>query len=237
MMFYSERQEELITLLKKEKSMRVSSIAAKLFTSESTVRRDLTALEKEGLVRRTFGGAVICESENPDEPLVIRNTKNQKAKSEIAYRAAELVRDGMVLFLDGSSTAAHLVSHLARFRDLTVITNSPATSIALGECGIRNFCTGGEFSSPSVSYVGGYAVDFIRDFHADIAFISCRGFSDDGLLTESNVDFVHIKKQMMKNAKRRVFLCDSSKFGRVFSHRLADKSDFDDIITDEKRSF
>ena len=226
------RFDEQLALLKKEKSMRVSSIASKLFTSESTVRRDLTALEKKGLVRRTFGGAVICETERSDEPLVIRNTKNKKAKSEIAHRAAELVRDGMVLFLDGSSTAAHLVPHLARFHNLTVITNSPATSIALGECGIQNFCTGGEFSAPSVSYVGGYAVEFIRDFHADIAFISCRGFSDDGLLTESNVEFVHIKKQMMKNARRKVFLCDSSKFGRIFSHRLAEKNDFDDIITD-----
>lgn len=231
-MFYSERQEELLTLLKKEKSMRVSGIAAKLFTSESTVRRDLTALEKEGLVRRTFGGAVIRETERADEPLLIRNTKNTKAKSEIARRAAELVRDGMLIFLDSSTTAAHLVPHLAHFHDLTVITNSPATSIALGECGIQNFCTGGEFSAPSGSYVGGYAVEFIRDFRADIAFISCRGFSDDGLLTESNVEFVHIKKQMMKNAKRKIFLCDSSKFGRIFSQRLAEKSDFDDIITE-----
>lgn len=232
-MFYSERQEELLALLKKEKSMRVSSIAAKLFTSESTVRRDLTVLEKEGLVRRTFGGAVICETERTDEPLVIRNTKNTKAKSEIAHRAAELVRDGMLIFLDSSTTAAHLVPHLARFHDLTVITNSPATSIALGECGIRNYCTGGEFSSISVSYIGGYAAEFIRSFNADIAFISCRGFSDEGLLTESNVEFVHIKKQMMKNANRCVFLCDSSKFGRIYSHRLADKSDFDDVITDK----
>lgn len=234
-MFYSERQEELLALLKKEKSMRVSSIAAKLFTSESTVRRDLTALEKEGLLRRTFGGAVIRETERADEPLVIRNTKNKKAKEEIARRAAELVRDGMLIFLDSSTTAAHLVPHLARFHELTVVTNSPAISIALGEVGIQNFCTGGEFSAPSGSYVGGYTVDFLRDFYADIAFISCRGFSDDGLLTESNVEFVHVKKQMMRNAKRRVFICDSSKFGRVFSQRLADKSDFDDIITDEKQ--
>jgi DeoR/GlpR family transcriptional regulator of sugar metabolism len=127
------------------------------------------------------------------------------------------------------------VPHLARFHELTVVTNSPAISIALGEVGIQNFCTGGEFSAPSGSYVGGYTVDFLRDFYADIAFISCRGFSDDGLLTESNVEFVHVKKQMMRNAKRRVFICDSSKFGRVFSQRLADKSDFDDIITDEKQ--
>jgi DeoR/GlpR family transcriptional regulator of sugar metabolism len=229
-MFYSERQEQLLALLKKEKSMRVSSIASKLFTSESTVRRDLTALESEGLVRRTFGGAVICETERADEPLVIRNTKNTKAKSEIAKRAAELVHDGMVIFLDSSSTAAHLVPYLTRFHDLTVITNSPATSIALGECGIRNFCTGGELSSRSVSFVGGYAQDFIRGFNADIAFISCRGLSEDGLLTESNVEFVHIKKQMMKNAKRKVFLCDRSKIDRSYPHRLATKDEFDDVI-------
>lgn len=229
-MFYSERQEQLLSLLKKEKSMRVSTIASKLFTSESTVRRDLTALENEGLVRRTFGGAVICETERADEPLVIRNAKNTKAKSEIAKRAAELVRDGMVLFLDSSSTAAHLVPYLTRFHDLTVITNSPATSIALGECSIRNFCTGGELSSRSVSFVGGYAQDFIRSFNADIAFISCRGLSEDGLLTESNVEFVHIKKQMLRNAKRKVFLCDRSKIDRSYPHRLATKDEFDDVI-------
>ncbi len=229
-MFYSERQQELLALLKKEKSMRVSSIATRLFTSESTVRRDLTALEREGLVRRTFGGAVLCETEHTDEPLVIRNAKNTRAKSEIARRAAELVRDEMVLFLDGSSTAAHLAPHLARFRNLTVVTNSPATSIALGKYGIRNFCTGGEFSTLSVSYVGAYAMQFISDFNADIAFVSCRGLSDEGVLTESNVEFVHIKRQMLKNAKRHVFICDKSKIGRVFPHRLAQKEEFDDVI-------
>ena len=229
-MFYSERQQELLALLKKEKSMRVSAIASKLFTSESTVRRDLTALEQEGLVRRTFGGAVLCETEHTDEPLVIRNAKNTRAKGEIARRAAEHVRDGMVIFLDGSSTAAHLSPYLARFHDLTVVTNSPATSIALGECGIRNFCTGGELSHLSVSYTGAYAVQFIGDFNADIAFISCRGLSDEGVLTESNVEFVHIKRQMMKNARRRIFICDKSKIGRLYPHRLAEKSEFDEII-------
>lgn len=229
-MFYSERQQQLLSLLKKEKSMRVSAIAAHLFTSESTVRRDLTALEKEGLVRRTFGGAVLCETEHTDEPLGIRNTKNKRAKSEIARRAAEHVRDGMVLFLDGSSTAAHLVERLAVYHDLTVITNSPATSIALGECGIRNFCTGGELAPLSVSYVGSYATQFICDFNADIAFVSCRGLSEEGVLTESNVEFVHIKRQMLKNAKKRIFLCDRSKIGHIYPHRLAEKNDFDEVI-------
>ena len=132
-MFYSERQEELLSLLKKEKSMRVSSIAAKLFTSESTVRRDLTALEKEGLVRRTFGGAVICETERSDEPLVIRNTKNKKAKSEIACRAAELVREdaGFTASVEAVDAPATMLSENDTIRACAILACAPNGVLAM----------------------------------------------------------------------------------------------------------
>ena len=226
-MLQIERQEQIMELLGKTPAMRIGQIAAALYISEATVRRDLSAMEQKGLVRRVYGGVTLKKE---DMPLELRRQEHAAAKEEIALRATALLRDGMTVFLDSSSTVQHLLPHLTRFHDMTVITNSPATSIALGECGIRNFCTGGELSSRSVSFVGGYAQDFIRGFNADIAFISCRGLSEDGLLTESNVEFVHVKKQMLKNAKRRVFLCDRSKFERTYPHRLATQDEFDDVI-------
>lgn len=233
-MFYSERQAQLYALLAKEKKLTVHELAQRLYTSEATVRRDLDALEKQGKVKRTFGGAVPAEAGPAEVPLFYRQSQNVQAKIEIAKAAAAHVRDGATVFLDSSSTAAHLVPFLTAFRDLTVITNSPQTSIALAKLDIRTYCTGGILLRKSFSYVGGMAADFLDTFRADAVFFSCRGYSpEEGLITESTAEEAFIKKKMIANAKAKIFLCDKSKYGKVFPHVIA-RADVPDVIITEK---
>ena len=142
-MFNIERQKEILHILEQRKSISVSELARLLYTSESTVRRDLSELERSGKVRRTFGGVVLEETLNREVPLLLRRSQNHEAKQKIAAKAASLIQNDQVIFLDASSTVAHLVPYLAKFSDLTVITNSPNTALELGSLGIRTYCTGG----------------------------------------------------------------------------------------------
>ena len=231
-MFHSERQAQMLELLQKEKSMTVHRLARLLCISESSVRRDLTALEEAGKIRRTFGGAVLFDAAEREVSLLYRRSQRLKEKTVIAQKAAAHLRDGMLIFLDASSSAAQLVPLLEGYHDLTVVTNSPLTSIALGEAKIRNYCTGGLLLNNSVAYVGGGAASFVERFTADAMFFSCRGMDEDGVLSDSMEEEVAIRSVMLRHAKRRFFLCDSSKFGLSFHYRLCHRDELDEVISE-----
>lgn len=232
-MFYSERQAQLMALLEREGSMSVHRMARELSISESSVRRDLSRLEELGRIRRTFGGAVLFEAAEREVPLMYRSTQRIREKEEIARKAAAFVEDGMMIFLDASSSAAQMVPLLAGFKDLTVVTNSPLISLQLGEKKVRNYCTGGLLLQRSIAYVGSGAEAFIRRFTADVLFFSCRGYSDDGVLSDSMEEEVEIRRVMLGHVRRRIFLCDRSKYGLSYPYRLCGREDVDEMISED----
>jgi len=231
-MFYAQRHKEIMDILKERDHATVHFLAERLHVSEPTIRRDLSALEKNNHIRRTFGGAVIHNSMTDEVPLVLRQTQSMEAKEQIALQALEWVRDGQVLFLDASSTVQYVVKHLKSFRDLTVITNSPQISMMLAELKIRSFCTGGSLLDKSIAYVGNYAEDFVRNFNADLFLFSCRGLSEDGRLTDSSVEESNLRRVMMKYARKCVFLCTSAKIGKEYMYNLCSVSDVDAVLSD-----
>lgn len=232
-MFYSKRQSEILALLEREKSISVQKLAKLLFVSESSVRRDLSALEEMGKIHRTFGGAVLIEAPEKEVSLVYRRSQNLRQKQRIAQKAVRHVRDGMMIFLDASSTVAQLIPLLKGFHDLTVITNSPQASLMLAELKIRNYSTGGKMLNNSLAYVGVDAARALENLRADILFFSCRGLSDDGLITDSMDEEAEIRRVMLKHAKKKVFLCDKSKFGRAYSYILCSLDDVDEVISED----
>lgn len=232
-MYYSERQMQILEMLEKEKSMTVHRLARLLCISESSVRRDLAALQSLGKIRRTFGGAVLFDAAEPEVSLLYRRSQRLKEKTAIAQKAAACISDGMMIFLDASSSAAQMVPFLEGFHDLTVVTNSPLTSIALGEAKIRNYCTGGLLLNNSVAYVGSSAADFIGRFTADAMFFSCRGIDDGGVLSDSMEEEVVIRSAMLRCTRKKFFLCDRSKFGLSFHYRLCRCDELDGVFTED----
>ena len=230
-MYYSERQNEILALLQQEKSLSVHRLARLLSISESSVRRDLAALEELGKIKRTFGGAVLFEAAEREVALAYRSSRMISQKAQIARQAAAYLKDGMLIFLDASSSAAQLVPHLEGLKDITVVTNSPLTSMQLGERKIRNYCTGGLLLHHSVAYVGSSAAEFLERFTADALFFSCRGFAD-GVLSDSMEEEVLIRRVMLRNARRKIFLCDSSKYGLSFPYRLCRSEELDAVLTE-----
>ena len=231
-MYELERHNLIIEILKKNKSISVTKLAELLYVSLPTVRRDLSILEEQGSVVRTHGGAVLRDTGNREIPLMWRESQNNSSKKIIAERASALIGNGNVIFMDASSTVSYLVPHLERFKDIIVITNSPKTSMKLGEAGIKNYCTGGLMLMHSVAYVGNEAESFVSNINADILFFSSRGYTDE-VITDSSVEEALVRQAMLKNAEKAYYLADSSKKGKKYMYNICYTDTVDGIITDE----
>ena len=227
-----ERLDKILAYLRETQTVTVNTLAKRLYASEATIRRDLTELERQGLIKRIHGGAVLLDSANRELPLYVRQQQNATAKQAIASRAVRHIRDGQVIFLDASSTAMHLVKYLDNFKNLTIVTNGIKTSQELNRLNHKTYCTGGLMLHHSEAYVGDYAIDFIRHFNADLFFFSSRGLTEDGRITDASSEETHIRKIMFEQSKKRVFLCDRSKLGSIYCYNLCNLSQVDDYISD-----
>ena len=197
-MYFRERHNKIIDILEKRSSASVHYLAQALYVSEPTIRRDLAALQEQGKIRRTFGGAVLSDMINREVPFALREHENRRAKDAIARMAVKQIRDGQIIFLDASSTVSYLTPYLASFSDLTVITNSPKTSLKLAELKIRSLSTGGLLLENSIAFVGAHAENFVRNFNADIFFFSCRGINEKGIVSDNTIMENSMRQIMMK---------------------------------------
>ncbi len=231
-MYNIERQAQLIEILEKNKSISVAKLSKMLYVSAPTIRRDLTVLENQGKVVRTHGGVVLKQAAEKEIPLMLREDQNSKSKKIIAQKAAAYVNDGDVIFLDASSTVAHIVPFLKNLKDIIVVTNSPLISIKLGEENIKNFCTGGMLLLHSIAYVGSEAERFISTVNADVFFFSSRGYEESGNITDSSIEEAAIRKAMMRNSEKVFYLCDNSKKNKKYMYNICTTKDVTKIITE-----
>ena len=232
-MLIGERHQRILQELAENPHVTVAQLAAALYVSEPTVRRDLTELEQKGLITKKYGGAVLnFGSADREIPFLLRENEKSAVKTLIGKRAAEYVSDGMVIMLDGSTSAYHLVPYLAKYKDLIVITSGAKTAVALAEANIRTFCTGGQMRIHSYSYVGDRAAEFVKNINADILFFSCHGLTDDGKMTDRAVEEADLRRAMFSVCKRKILLCDSGKFGKTFFYNMGSVSEIDGIVSE-----
>lgn len=227
-----ERFEKIIEYLREKKTAPVSVLAKRLYVSEATMRRDLTELERRGMVKRLHGGAILLDGANEELPLYMRERQNTDGKRIIAEKAACHIMEGQTIFLDASSTAQYLIKYFEGFQNLTIITNGLKTAQELNTLSHRVYCTGGLLLHNSSAYVGGFAADFVRNFNADIMFFSSRGISEDGRITDASQEETHIRQIMLQQSQKHIFLCDHHKIGRLYCYNLCHVSQTDDYITD-----
>lgn len=234
-MLPSERQKQIYDLLTVKKSATVRQLCGKLYASAATIRRDLDSMERQGLLQRTHGGAVITEGSSGELSAFMRETKNVAAKSAIAELASCFVKDSFTVFLDPSSTACGVVPFLARRKNVSVVTNGLHCALALSRqtsCDV--FLPGGQLVGRSNSLVGSDVLRSLEGFCADVALISCSGLSLSMGVTEPSVEQSRVKLAMLRRAKTRILLCDHSKFGLTFLSRTCGPAEFDYLITDRR---
>ena len=228
-----DREKQILEILLKQKKVSVKQLADMLFISEPSVRRDLASLEKQNLIKRMHGGAILEETmlSKNKIPFLIREYEQSSDKVLIAQKAIDLICDNDVIFMDASTSCYYLIPFLSSKRNITVVTNGVKALTKLAEYDINTISTGGTLVNSCLALVGEEAYKTIKTFNADIAFFSCRGLSEDGYLTDIAPEENNIRKHMMKNSKKSYLLCASEKFNKKYFHNLCHKDEIDGIIT------
>lgn len=231
-MIQFDRQQKILKYLTDRQSATVKELSLLVYASEASVRRDIEALEKEGYVRRVYGGVILSEYKNSEVPISLRDAENPEIKDKIARRAARLIPDGSTILLDSSSTTRRILKYIGHCRDLRIITNNLAVFGELENCDAEVYCTGGTFRRCSHDFIGPSAEQYLRQISADLVFFSSQGISLDGEITDVSEEQCSIRRTMMDRAERKIFLCDSSKIGIKRLFTLCHKDELDEIICD-----
>lgn len=237
-MYNKEREQEILSILKTANGfVSVTQLCEALFASESSIRRDLKKLEQKGLVKRSYGGAVPTSNYSSIVTFNHRTRQNAEAKRAIAKKATALIKDGDVIFLDQSSSAFYLAAELVGRSSLTVVTNNIEIMMLLSNSAVRVISSGGALSDENRNcLVGGEAVSTFRNIFADTVFFSIKAVDDEGQVTDCSRDEVVVRDAMLKNASKKVLLCDSSKFGHKSRFKQCELTDIDYLISEENRS-
>jgi len=232
-----ERLQDITKELKEKKVVTVKALSAKYFASEATIRRDLESLEKSGLLRRTYGGAILVEDPYAEIPLKVREANQKRPKEIIAQLAAQLVSDNNIIFLDSSSTVLHMVRHLNDRASLTVITNGARTAVDCGEnLKAKIYCTGGILRENSLSFIGDAARRNVDNYFTDYLFFSSHAISMKKGITDHNEAEAALRQLMIQNAKKTILLMDNSKFDNSTFCKVCDIEQIDTLVTDTKPS-
>lgn len=231
-MIINNRHNKIMDVLKEKKSVNVRELALSLFVSEATVRRDLTEMQKLGLIERSHGGAILPD--NADEiSIFVRMNKNAKEKERAANNALPYIPEFRSVFIDSSSTALALALRM-ELSYKTVVTNSLQTAIMLSKKkDINLIILGGSVQYNTVSSTGSFTVRQIEDFSFDLMISSCASVQGKEVL-ERSLEQKEIKTAAMKRSKHCILVFDSSKYDEYGAYKLAELSDFDLVATDLK---
>lgn len=229
-----ERRREILARLENKGKVIVSELAKDFDVTEETIRRDLEKLDKEGLVSKTYGGAVSKHDAALDLPYKVRVSVNVAEKQKISDTVAEMVKDGDRIMLDASSTAIYVVRKLKSKKNLTVITNSVEILLELADKPDFNvLSTGGSLRQGSLSLTGSSAEKMIRSYHVDLAICSCKGIDTELGITDSNEKDCLIKQAMYDSAERRMLVIDNGKFDKKSFVKVGELASVDTIVTDK----
>ena len=229
-----ERQEEILEILNRNKSATVEELASELFVSGATIRRDLRSMEKQGLIKRSHGGAMPFKSSAEESAFAIREQENTVAKKTIASLAAKLIKNGDSVFIDSSSTTGAVIPLLNGYQYLSVTTTGIRNALLLSQTNsVKIYIAGGQIQNHSNSIIGTDTMDYISRIHADVALVSCSGVDAHYGFTDSSIEQSKLKQQMRKNSSILAVLCDSTKFGKTFLCTNFHFDEVDYLITDK----
>jgi DeoR/GlpR family transcriptional regulator of sugar metabolism len=229
----AQRRQAILTAFDGAGQLSVAELSSRFGVSEVTIRTDLRALSRQGLLVRTRGGATAVMTQ-PEISFDIRQQQQAEQKARIARAAAALVRDGDAITLDASTTAMAMIPYLENRRDLTVVTNSLKAALGL----LRNrhvnvIMPGGRLRRDSISLVGSNGRRELAQIHLRMGFFGARGVTLEQGLTDVNLEEAEWKRRMVANCQTIIALLDATKWGQVGVITFAQIQQVDHIIADE----
>ena len=227
------RRDELAAMLIQYGHIDASAQAAVYGVSRETIRKDLLYLERIGLARKGYGGAVIA-SGITEQSFLEKSVENQSEKQRIAAAGRALIEPGDIILLDSGSTVCALARLLAmQPMEITIFTNSLKSAQVLMDAGIACYMLGGQVRTSSGAVTGPFAVQQLSVLHAHKAFLGASGWTGYGPGIES-FEEAQIKQAMIAAADQSYLLCDSSKAGRTAMLQFCQWQSLNRLITDNK---
>jgi len=233
-MYSEERQSYINRLIKEKKQVKVWDLAKKLDVSEVTIRKDLSDMERKGVLKRTFGGAIDLTLSVTEKSYNVKKSEFAGEKNKIAQYATSFVAEGMTIFIDAGSTTSFLVKFLKDIRGLKIVTIDLNIALNLLAEGFKFvYFVGGRLSTKTNSSDSVSAALSLSKFNFDLSFIGCDAFSLTNLQTGSESK-AKIKEIALKHASLGIVLADSSKFRESGFINFSSVKEVDYIITDGK---
>lgn len=225
------RKETILAILKEKKSVRILDLSKELRVSRETVRKDITEMEEEGLLKKTYGGAVL-DAANAETDYEKRRTENQTAKEVIAERAVKFIEAGDTIYLDYGTTSYMLAKKIVDFDDLTVVTNSiPIVNLLIRSPGINLIILGGNVRKNEDSLFGAFGLTNAKQIFVDLGFFGCAGIDVKSGVTNYHLGEIEISKVMLSHSKTVIVMADDTKLGKSALYKTSELSDVDILIT------
>ncbi|MCT4710366.1 DeoR/GlpR family DNA-binding transcription regulator [Enterobacteriaceae bacterium H11S18] len=228
------RLEQIMDYLKGHNLVTVEQLVAVTEASPATIRRDLIKLDQEGVISRSHGGVTLNRF-IPNQPTTHEKMQRSLAeKHAIARAAASFVKAGDAVVLDAGTTMIELARHLTHL-PLRVITSDLHIALFLAEFKqIEVTIIGGRIDDSSQSCIGDHGRKLLQNVWPDVAFVSCNSWDLQRGITSPTEEKAALKRDLIANAKRRVLLADSSKYGAWSLFNVAHLESLSDIVTDDR---
>jgi DeoR family fructose operon transcriptional repressor len=231
---YEIRKRIIFDLLSRRGTVTIAELQDALAVSDMTVRRDIQNMADEGLLRRVHGGAVAVEAATEDRTFLSRQVEELERKRAIAGRAIEFLQGGESIYLDGSTTCGELSKLLATAgKSFLVVTDSLYVLLELNDKkNIEMLLLGGMLDKDGNTFDGVLTVENARKMMVDCCFFSARGFSP-GQISNAGMTGSQVKQLMIRQARKRYLLADSTKYGCNGIFKICDWDEVDVLISDD----
>ncbi len=213
-MLTPERHRIILDMLQEKGVVKIHELVQETDSSEATIRRDLSHLESENLLKRVHGGAALLQGKGMEASLSEKSTKQLSEKKRIAELAASLIQEGDCIFLDAGSTTYEMIPFLVD-KQVTVVTNGLMHLESLYEYDIQAYVVGGKIKGLTKALIGSQAVRGLQDYRFDKCFMGSNGIHEEFGYTTPDPEEANIKKMALQLSEKRYVVADHSKWNKV----------------------
>ncbi|WP_129600014.1 DeoR/GlpR family DNA-binding transcription regulator [Anaerophilus nitritogenes] len=232
-MITEARRKKIIELVEEEGVINLQQLTDTFHVSIYTIRRDLTALEKDGFLKKTHGGAVRIEKSKWISSMEEGKLEALEEKKKIAKLAATLIEDEDTIMLMGSMISLLMIPFIEN-KNITIVTNSLDIAKELSNISnIETIIIGGTINYKR-NILGSRAISDLKNYHFDKAFIPCAGIKDDPGVTTSTLDSSDFLKEVIHCSRKKILVSDYRKIGRITFAHVCSIESIHMLITDDK---
>ena len=233
-MIAAVRKQKILDVVLEKKSATVVELARMFHVTNETIRRDLTDLEKQGKLKRSYGGAFVQTGVGNLVSTDVRAEAYVDSKTAIAQICQRFIHNGDAIFLDNSTTAFFVAKAIQGMR-VTVLTNNLMIVNLLAKSNsIHLVCTGGDYTAEEKAFSGNGAIRMLENYYVDASFLSCRSLSLEHGVTDSKEIWTAVRQQIIRRSAKNFIIADYTKFDQTSYTHICDFDSVYAVVTDRE---